>query len=122
VSIADSAMPAVKLLKRGTLKVHKVAPHGMCTTLKDQVKEDLLVFIKEWARPVRPALPFLHQAPVHYSRENTDFTPLLQFKMLLKGVTGISSRDESWMAQQQEVKMGRDIKNSFPRLSTSTEG
>ena len=28
------------------LKVYKGAPHGMCTTLKDQVNEDLLAFIK----------------------------------------------------------------------------
>jgi hypothetical protein len=25
---------------------HAGAPHGMCTTLKDQVKEDLIAFIK----------------------------------------------------------------------------
>jgi non-heme chloroperoxidase len=47
VPIADSAMPAVKLVKNGTLKVYKGAPHGMCTTHKDQVNEDLLAFIKE---------------------------------------------------------------------------
>ena len=28
------------------LKVNKGAPHGMCTTLKDQINEDLLAFIK----------------------------------------------------------------------------
>jgi non-heme chloroperoxidase len=28
------------------LKVYKGAPHGMCTTLKDQVNEELLAFIK----------------------------------------------------------------------------
>ena len=27
-------------------KVYKGAPHGMCTTHKDQVNEDLLAFIK----------------------------------------------------------------------------
>ncbi len=46
VPIADSAMLAVKLLKNGTLKVYKGAPHGMCTTHKDQVNADLLAFIK----------------------------------------------------------------------------
>src|SRR5271157_2654430 len=46
VPIADSAMLAVKLVKNGTLKIYKGAPHGMCTTLKDQVNEDLLAFIK----------------------------------------------------------------------------
>jgi non-heme chloroperoxidase len=28
------------------LKVYKGAPHGLCTTLKSQVNEDLLAFIK----------------------------------------------------------------------------
>ena len=46
VPIADSAMLAVKLVKNGTLKVYTGAPHGMCTTLKDQVNADLLEFIK----------------------------------------------------------------------------
>jgi non-heme chloroperoxidase len=47
VPIADSAMLAVKLVKNGRLKVCKGAPHGLCTTHKDQVNEDLLAFIKE---------------------------------------------------------------------------
>jgi non-heme chloroperoxidase len=46
VPIADSAMLAVKLVKNGNLKVYKGAPHGMCTTLKNEVNEDLLAFIK----------------------------------------------------------------------------
>ncbi len=46
VPIADSAMLAVKLVKNGTLKVYKGAPHGMCTTHKNQVNEDLLAFFK----------------------------------------------------------------------------
>ncbi len=46
VPIADSAMLAVKLVKNGTLKVYKGAPHGMCTTHKDEVNADLLAFIK----------------------------------------------------------------------------
>jgi non-heme chloroperoxidase len=46
VPIADSAMLAVKLVKNGTLKVYKGAPHGMCTTHKEQVNADLLAFIK----------------------------------------------------------------------------
>jgi non-heme chloroperoxidase len=46
VPIADSAMLAVKLVKNGTLKIYKDAPHGMCTTHKNQVNEDLLAFIK----------------------------------------------------------------------------
>jgi non-heme chloroperoxidase len=46
VSIADAALLSVKLVKGATLKVYKGAPHGMCTTLKDRVNEDLLEFIK----------------------------------------------------------------------------
>ena len=46
VPIADSAMLAVKLVKNGVLKIYEGAPHGMCTTHKNQVNEDLLAFIK----------------------------------------------------------------------------
>ena len=46
VPIADSAMLSAKLVKNATLKVYKGAPHGMCTTHKDQVNEDLLAFIQ----------------------------------------------------------------------------
>jgi non-heme chloroperoxidase len=34
-------------LKRGTLKVIAGAPHGMCTTLAEQINRELLAFIKE---------------------------------------------------------------------------
>ena len=46
VPIGDSAMLSSKLIKGAKLKVYKGAPHGMCTTLKDQVNEDLLAFFK----------------------------------------------------------------------------
>jgi len=46
VPIADSALLSVKLLKKGTLKVYKGLPHGMCTTHADVVNPDLLAFIK----------------------------------------------------------------------------
>jgi non-heme chloroperoxidase len=46
VPIADSAMLSAKIVKNATLKVYKRAPHGMCTTLKDQINADLLSFIK----------------------------------------------------------------------------
>ncbi len=46
VPIADSAMLSAKLVKNANLKVYKGAPHGMCTTQKEQVNEDLLAFIK----------------------------------------------------------------------------
>jgi non-heme chloroperoxidase len=46
VPIAASARLSSKLVKNATLKVYKGAPHGMCTTLKDQVSADLLAFAK----------------------------------------------------------------------------
>ena len=46
VPIADSAQLSSKIVKNATLKVYKGAPHGMCTTLKHEVNEDLLAFIK----------------------------------------------------------------------------
>jgi non-heme chloroperoxidase len=46
VPIADSAVLSAKLIKNATLKIYKGAPHGMCTTLKDQINQDLLDFIK----------------------------------------------------------------------------
>ena len=46
VPIADSALLSAKLVKGAVLKVYKGAPHGLCTTLKDQVNEDLLAFFK----------------------------------------------------------------------------
>jgi len=46
VPIGASAMLSSKLVKNATLKVYKGAPHGMCTTLKHQVNEELLGFIK----------------------------------------------------------------------------
>jgi non-heme chloroperoxidase len=46
VPIGASALRSSKLVKNATLKVYKGAPHGICTTHKDQVNEDLLAFIK----------------------------------------------------------------------------
>ena len=46
VPIGASAMLSSKIVKNATLKVYKGAPHGMCTTHKDQVNEDLLDFFK----------------------------------------------------------------------------
>ncbi len=45
VPIGPSAMLSSKLVKKATLKVYKGAPHGLCTTHKDQVNEELLAFI-----------------------------------------------------------------------------
>jgi non-heme chloroperoxidase len=46
VPIADSAMLSVKLIPNAELKVYKGAPHGLCTTHKDEVNADLLSFIE----------------------------------------------------------------------------
>jgi non-heme chloroperoxidase len=46
VPIGASAMLSSKIVKNATLKVFKGAPHGMCTTLKDEVNADLLAFLK----------------------------------------------------------------------------
>lgn len=46
VPIAASAMRSSKLVKDATLKVYKGAPHGLCTTHKDQANADLLEFIQ----------------------------------------------------------------------------
>jgi len=35
-----------KIVKDATLKVYPGAPHGLCTTRKDQVNEELLAFFK----------------------------------------------------------------------------
>ena len=46
VPIGASAMRSSRIVKNATLKVYKGAPHGMCSTMKNQVNEDLLAFIK----------------------------------------------------------------------------
>jgi non-heme chloroperoxidase len=39
-------MISSKIVKNAKLVVYKGAPHGMCTTLKDRVNEELLNFFK----------------------------------------------------------------------------
>ncbi len=46
VPIADSALLSAKLVRGATLKVIPGAPHGMCSTLNDQIQEELLAFLK----------------------------------------------------------------------------
>ena len=46
VPIGASALPSAKLVKRATLKVYPGAPHGLCSTHKDQVNADLLTFFE----------------------------------------------------------------------------
>jgi non-heme chloroperoxidase len=46
VPIASAAMLSSKIVKGSTLKVYPGAPHGLCSTHKDQVNADLLAFFK----------------------------------------------------------------------------
>jgi non-heme chloroperoxidase len=46
VPIGASALLSAKIIKGATLKIFPGAPHGMCSTLKDQVNKDLLAFFK----------------------------------------------------------------------------
>jgi len=45
VPIAASAVPSAKLIKGSSLKLYPGAPHGLCTTHKDEVNADLLAFL-----------------------------------------------------------------------------
>ncbi|MGC2197596.1 MAG: alpha/beta hydrolase [Terriglobales bacterium] len=49
VPIGASALLSSKLVKGAILKVYPGAPHGMCSTLKDQVNAELLGFLKRSA-------------------------------------------------------------------------
>ncbi|HUJ09863.1 MAG TPA: alpha/beta hydrolase [Verrucomicrobiae bacterium] len=51
VPIADSALLSAKIVKGATLKVIAGAPHGMCSTLKDRVNEELLAFLGKAPQP-----------------------------------------------------------------------
>jgi non-heme chloroperoxidase len=46
VPFANAGPLQAKLIPNAKLKVYKGAPHGLCTTMKDQVNDDLLAFIK----------------------------------------------------------------------------
>jgi non-heme chloroperoxidase len=46
VPIAAASLQSSKIVKGSILKVYAGAPHGMCSTLKDRVNEELLAFIK----------------------------------------------------------------------------
>jgi non-heme chloroperoxidase len=46
VPIADSGLLTAKILKNAKLVVIPGGPHGMCTTLKDRINEELLSFVK----------------------------------------------------------------------------
>jgi non-heme chloroperoxidase len=46
VPIANAGLLSAKLVKNSTLKIYEGAPHGLCTTEKSRVNEDLLAFIR----------------------------------------------------------------------------
>ena len=46
VPIQASALLSSKIVKDAQLKIYRGAPHGTCTTYKDEVNADLLAFIK----------------------------------------------------------------------------
>jgi non-heme chloroperoxidase len=46
VPIVASALLSSKIVKGATLKIYAGAPHGMCSTLKDRVNQELLAFIR----------------------------------------------------------------------------
>jgi non-heme chloroperoxidase len=50
VPIGASALLSSKIVKEATLKIYPGAPHGMCSTLKDQVNSELLAFFKRSER------------------------------------------------------------------------
>ncbi|OMI11468.1 MULTISPECIES: alpha/beta fold hydrolase [Bradyrhizobium] len=45
VPVGDSATLSAKLLKRSTLKIYDLLPHGLCTTHPDIINADLLKFV-----------------------------------------------------------------------------
>ncbi|MGH9703626.1 MAG: alpha/beta fold hydrolase [Candidatus Acidiferrales bacterium] len=47
VPIGAAAMHSSKMIKGAKLKVYPGAPHGMCSTMKDQINADLLAFFKD---------------------------------------------------------------------------
>jgi non-heme chloroperoxidase len=50
VPIGAAAMLSSKIVKGATLKIYPGAPHGLCSTLKDQVNQDLLQFVGQVQR------------------------------------------------------------------------
>ena len=46
VPFANAGQLQARLVKGATLKVYQGAPHGLCTTHKHQVNEELLAFLK----------------------------------------------------------------------------
>lgn len=47
VPVGASAMLSSKIVKNATLKIYPGAPHGLCSTMKEQVNADLLAFFEK---------------------------------------------------------------------------
>lgn len=47
VPVDNSAKKSAKLIKNAELKIIKGAPHGMCSTLKNEINDELLAFFKK---------------------------------------------------------------------------
>jgi non-heme chloroperoxidase len=50
VPIGASAYLSAKLVNTSTLKVYSGAPHGLCSTMKNEINADLLAFIQSLPR------------------------------------------------------------------------
>lgn len=46
VPLKDSAQKSAQIIKNAQLKIYPGAPHGMCSTIKEQINKDLLSFIE----------------------------------------------------------------------------
>jgi non-heme chloroperoxidase len=55
VPIGASAMLSSKIVEGATLKIYPGAPHGLCSTLKDQINQELLEFLRQEQRTSRVA-------------------------------------------------------------------
>ena len=55
VPIGASAMLSSKIVKSATLKIYPGAPHGLCSTLKDRINQELLGFLEQEHRSSRVA-------------------------------------------------------------------
>jgi non-heme chloroperoxidase len=55
VPIGASAMLSSKIVKGATLKIYPGAPHGLCSTLKDQINQELLEFLGQERRSSKVA-------------------------------------------------------------------
>jgi non-heme chloroperoxidase len=53
VPIGASALLTSKIVKGSTLKIYPGASHGLCSTHKGQVNQNLLTFFDEQARGIR---------------------------------------------------------------------